>query len=62
MRNNYRFPRASEPQLRAPAGLAPKAIEKTLAELPAGFPEQLTASIIGGFRHRLSTLEQTAKC
>lgn len=41
--------------------LAPKAIEKTLSDLPAGFPEQLTNSIVGGFRHRLSALEHATE-
>ena len=39
-------------------GDADRAIETTLAGLPAGFPEVLSASIIGGLRRRLQLIAQ----
>jgi serine/threonine-protein kinase HipA len=39
---------------------SPGAIQNVLDELPAGFPEQVVASITGGFRSRLHILEAAA--
>ncbi len=36
---------------------APAALDATLAELPAGFPEAIATSIINGFRRRLRLIE-----
>lgn len=38
---------------------APAALDATLADLPAGFPEALATSIINGFRRRLRLTEDT---
>lgn len=45
--------------LRSITADAPAAIEAQLAALPAGFPEHLAASIIGGFQRRLKAITVT---